>query len=73
MKRILLSTSVIAVAAVLLVSCKKDRVCECTVGGSVNKRTFNDAGKRQAKDACTSFTYGNANGTSTKVECELKK
>lgn len=71
MKKILFSSTVIAFAAVLLVSCKKDRVCECTNNGQAEKVTFNDATKRQAKDACTSFSY-DFGGTIIKYECELK-
>jgi hypothetical protein len=65
--------SIVAVAAISLASCKKDRVCECSVGGSVDKVTYNDATKRQGKANCVSYTEENFNGTSTKVECKLKK
>ncbi len=70
MKKLTLLTAVLVCLS--FVACKKDRVCECTVGGTVMKATLNDATKRQAKDACTSKTYDNGNGSSTKVECELK-
>ncbi|MDI1233096.1 MAG: hypothetical protein PSX81_02310 [bacterium] len=62
----------LAIASICMVSCKKDRICECTVSSTTFKTTFNDATKRQAKDACVSQTYDNGNGTSTKVECKLK-
>lgn len=55
-----------------LVACKKDRVCECTVNGTTDKVTMNDATKRQAKDACVSTTYELGNGNSVKIECKLK-
>lgn len=71
MKKVLFSSALIAFASVLLVSCKKDRVCECTNNGQVEKVTYNDATKRQAKDACTSYSV-EFGGQTYKVECELK-
>ncbi|MEZ4804028.1 MAG: hypothetical protein R2852_00685 [Bacteroidia bacterium] len=73
MKKLVLISLSVAFFSVLLVSCKKDRVCECTYpGGSAEKVTFNDATKRQAKDACVSQSYDVGNGTTVKIECELK-
>jgi len=72
MKRIFRFSAAIALVSIMLIACKKDRVCECTYNGTVYKRTLNDATKRQAKDACTSMTIDNGNGTSSKIECELK-
>ena len=71
MKKLFALSSVIAVAAVLLVSCKKERVCECTYGTQTDKVTMLDVTKRQAKDACITRSY-DYNGTSIKVECKLK-
>jgi hypothetical protein len=71
MKKLFALSSVIALAAVLLVSCKKDRVCECTYGGQTDKVTLTDATKRQAKDACITRSY-DFSGTTVKVECKLK-
>ena len=61
-----------ALGAISLVSCKKDRVCECTTGGNVDKVTYTDATKRQGKANCVSTTTDNGNGTSVKTVCELK-
>ena len=71
MKKLFALSSVIALAAVLMVSCKKDRVCECSYSGQTEKVTLTDATKRQAKDACITRSY-DFNGTSMKIECELK-
>ncbi|MEN9346002.1 MAG: hypothetical protein RLZZ60_1471 [Bacteroidota bacterium] len=71
MKKLFALSSVIALAAVLLVSCKKDRVCECTYGGQTDKVTLTDATKRQAKDVCITRSY-DFSGTTVKVECKLK-
>lgn len=68
------------------VSCKKDRVCECTntyisANGNVTTDpmanvTYKDINKRQAKDLCQKETriYVDQNGaTSTEVyDCKLK-
>ena len=70
MKKLLFLTT--AIVAISIVSCKKDRVCECTFSGTTFKTTLNDATKRQAKDACVSQSYDNGNGTTTKVDCKLK-
>jgi major membrane immunogen (membrane-anchored lipoprotein) len=64
--------SILALSAAFIVSCKKDRVCECTVDGEAYKVTLNDATKRQAKDFCTSQTIDIGNGQSIKAVCELK-
>ena len=64
--------SVIAIAAIAFVSCKKDRVCECSNGSTVQKTTLNDVSKRTAKDACTSQTFDAGNGRQIKVDCKLK-
>jgi len=71
MKKLFALSSVIALAAVLLVSCKKDRVCECTFGGTTDKITLTDVTNRQAKDACISRSVDYA-GTTYKQECKLK-
>lgn len=72
--------SLIAIAGtIFLVSCKKDRVCECTttvtfMGISeteTSKTTFTDASKRTAKDACVSRKI-EEDGFSGKADCKLK-
>lgn len=73
MKKTLFSLSLIAFASVLMVSCKKDRVCECTdTDGTVYKTTLLDAGKQQAKDYCTSQTIEFSGQVINKVTCEVK-
>ena len=65
--------SIIAITAIALVSCKKDRVCECSVGSQViNKITLNETTKRTAKDACVSYTVDFGQGSAVKIECKLK-
>jgi hypothetical protein len=63
--------SIFALAAISFVACKKDRVCECTEDGNVDKTTYNDVTKRQGNANCVSYSYED-NGTTTKVECKLK-
>ena len=68
--------SLIAVGTLSLVSCKKDRVCECTYPSSggpsnIDKTTYNDATKRQAEANCVSYTVEDG-GQIYKVTCELK-
>ena len=81
-------TAVILVAtAAALVSCKKDRVCECTIQqeGSADKYTYSrtmvDAGYKTAFYACVhtketrtekSFYTGNDTTITTDSYCELK-
>ena len=72
MKNLKSLSIIIAIAAISIVACKKDRVCECTEGGVTYKVTINDATKRQGKANCVSTTEDNGNGTSTKTECKLK-
>jgi len=73
MKKTLFSLTLIAFASVLMVSCKKDRVCECTDGdGEVTRVTLNDATKRQGKDYCTSQTLEYSGQVIYKEKCELK-
>ena len=69
-KTILLA--IIAVGTLSLVSCKKDRECECIYPSSyIEKTTFNDATKMQAKANCVSFTK-EEDGKVYKITCELK-
>lgn len=72
MKKLVLFSALVLASAFSLQSCKKDRVCECTVSSLTYKVTLNDATKRQAKDACVSRQTDNGNGTTTKVDCKLK-
>lgn len=69
----------LSAALVFLVSCKKDRVCECTTNtGSTNlveKYTLIKVTKKQAKDICTTREYEyTVLGSPTKVivNCTLK-
>lgn len=71
MKKVLLFSFVV-LAGSLLVSCKKDRVCECKYGGQSYEVTYLDASKRQAKDACISQKQDIGGGTVVEIECELK-
>jgi hypothetical protein len=72
MKKLMLFSAAAVAFAFTLQSCKKDRVCECTYNGTTQKVTFNEATKRQAKDACLSQSYDLGGGQSVKIECELK-
>lgn len=80
MKKIILSAATIAMLA--LVSCSKDRVCECKYTSTdpsetayTEKYTLVDVSKKTAKADCFSATqdYTN-NGTTYKYSrtCELK-
>lgn len=77
MKKIKVFSIVIALGAIALVSCKKDRVCECKIYvngssfGDPQKTTLNDVSKRTAKDACIT-RKATENGIEMKIECELK-
>jgi hypothetical protein len=78
MKKLSLLT-IIAMAAIALVSCKKERICNCTTtfssGGvstsSAATVTLIDATKRQAKDACISRKMTDGGDTYTQ-DCKLK-
>ncbi|MFN6038942.1 MAG: hypothetical protein ACK452_10785 [Bacteroidota bacterium] len=81
MKKIIFLSSAAVVLA--LTSCKKDRVCECTIvdaaNGSTSKAnvTFFDARKGDARLWCSSFSsqYEDLTpvaGADDKVTCELK-
>lgn len=79
MKKTLLFASVIICAS--LVSCKKDRVCECTStssGGSLSTTTttIKKIRKSEAKTLCQNHTYtstGSNGQTQTNVDnCTLK-
>ena len=72
MKSLFKIVAVFTFTTLFLVACKKDRICECSVSGVTIEATFNDASKRQAKDACIGQLVDNGDGTSTKVECKLK-
>ncbi|MDI1233095.1 MAG: hypothetical protein PSX81_02305 [bacterium] len=66
-----LSLTIVAIALISFVACKKDRVCTCTDSGISEKTTYNDVTKRQGKANCVSYTTDNGNGTSNKVDCKL--
>ena len=80
MKTIKIFFLILVATASILVSCKKDRVCECkskltsngvSIDGDAYKQTYIDAKKRQAKDACRSFTL-EEDEDKYEVTCELK-
>ena len=54
-----------------LVSCKKDRDCECTSGSTATTRTYTKISKHRAKVLCASYSTS-YNGTTTKVDCKIK-
>ncbi|MDF2436862.1 MAG: hypothetical protein K0Q95_1238 [Bacteroidota bacterium] len=63
--------AIVAVAS--LASCKKDRVCTCTSGGTAYTKTFTKAKKADARAACLSTTSASTTGgTSYVTTCELK-
>ena len=80
MKKISILAS--ALVAIFLVSCKKDRVCECTDtypsgGTGTYKVTYYDAKKKDARLLCASEAsqYQEVSPTpytGTKTTCELK-
>jgi hypothetical protein len=45
----------VAFVAVSFASCKKDRVCTCTSGGTADKVTYLKARKSDARAACLSY------------------
>ncbi|MFN5459703.1 MAG: hypothetical protein ACK5AY_07325 [Bacteroidota bacterium] len=70
-----------AIICITLISCKKDRVCECTItdssGTSTANVTYFDARKSDARLWCTSNSYQYENLTPTassgsKTVCKLK-
>jgi len=67
----------VAVVAISLASCKKDRVCTCTstssAGGaaSVSTVTYTKASKKDARRACMSYTTTSSTGTVTTNDCKL--
>jgi hypothetical protein len=78
-KSFILTASVLALA---LMSCKKDRVCECTDSSNepgytstTNSYTLLEVSKGTAKKACITWedTYTSGGSTYTnKYECKLK-
>ena len=80
MKKITILAS--ALTAIFLVSCKKDRVCECTNtsssgGTNTYKVTYYDAKKKDARLLCTSESQQKdyvspVAITGDKTTCELK-
>lgn len=72
MKKIIVIGSALLLISNLVVSCKKDRVCQCNAGSTAEKITLIETTKRQAKDACVGRSYDMGNGIIFKIECELK-
>ena len=78
MKKITLLT--FALIAITFASCKKDRVCTCTLdSGSVSSTTYFDSRKNDAVFYCasgnTQTKYTNTNGVDTtydRTTCELE-
>lgn len=72
--KLLTTTGLIAMA---IISCKKDRVCECTTtsGGfsATGSVTLKNVTKKQAKDICVSGVSYDSNGqVTTTTDCKLK-
>jgi len=66
----------VAFVAISFASCKKDRVCTCTSGGTADKVTYLDAKKGDARAACLSYKTDYVNPVSgstvvTEVTCKL--
>ena len=80
MKKVIL---VVAIAGLAMASCKKDRICSCTVTSSYtagsttintttnDETTFKEVSKRTAKSACISRKASDSNSSYSAV-CELK-
>ncbi len=66
-KTLLLAVMFVGVAS--MTSCKKDRDCECTIGGQTSVTTIPDASKSDAEDACDALSIAAAIGGGS---CELK-
>lgn len=76
MKKLKLLTTA-GLIAMAIVSCKKDRTCECTTtSGGVSYTipvTLVKVTKKQAKDICVSRTDYDSNGqVSSTTDCKLK-
>jgi len=79
MKKVLL---IAAVASLAMVSCKKDRTCECTSSSTIpgstsetTKYTVYDVSKGTAKRACVKTTQEFTSGGTTYIstdDCKLK-
>jgi len=79
MRKIITIPSVIALMMAMNTSCKKDRVCECTLTspgssqGIIVDVTLEQTTKRQAKDACVSRVYYDSQGNiDYQEDCKLK-
>lgn len=78
MKKVILSA--VAVAAISMTSCVKERDCTCTTttsyagasSSSTQNIVYKDVTKKQAKTLCASYTTTDANGATTTQDCELK-
>jgi len=76
MKKAIYITTIV-LFAVVISSCKKDRICECitTPGNTTDKTTLKKVTKRQAKANCFSYEYDVTIANSTtrvSVSCTLK-
>jgi hypothetical protein len=78
MKKVILSTAVLAVS--FLTSCVKERDCQCTTTesfagkstSSTQTTVFKDVTKKQAKTLCASYTTTDGSGVVTTQDCKLK-
>lgn len=75
-KRIL---PLLAIAAISLASCKKERTCTCTTTSSqsgssstTSTVTYKDAKKSDARVACLSHSYVDSNNNTITTKCDLK-
>jgi len=68
--------TVLMLAAIGLVSCKKDYTCECTTtggGSSISASSTVHATKKDAKDACNAGDESYTIGSDTyETKCEIK-
>jgi hypothetical protein len=73
MKKTVLTLTVIAFTGLALISCKKDRVCECveSPGNDTWKTTLKNVSKRQAKANCYDYEY-EIMSTKVMVDCTIK-
>ena len=67
MKKAILFAAVIAASS--FTSCKKDRICTCTILGVSSNVTYEESKKKDAKDACNEL---NTSAALVGGKCELK-
>jgi hypothetical protein len=70
MKKAILGIS--CVALISLMSCKKDRVCECTTDSGVTDVTFTNISSGDAADACANREFYLGSFSSKEASCKIK-